>query len=632
MLSFKNISIKNKIIGISLFVSLITIIIGFVFILFYNVENLREETLNNAVMNSRLIGEYCIGPLTFDDVQAADTILAKLRTIPQVETGALYDKNGILFATYKRNEEYYVPPLLEKEPESRHYYRKNRFVVEHAINYQGETYGAIILSVSTRFMRQRIQQHILMLLATLAGMFVIAFLLANQLHRLISQPILDLAQFTRKIALEGNYDLKLPTKTNDEIGLLYEDFNTMLEQIRMRDNERDQVEEKLKEAKEKAEESDRLKSAFLANMSHEIRTPMNAILGFTELLTLSDAEITTEEKEHYIDLIQNSGNSLLHLIDDIIDISKIEAGQLKIIYKDCDLDKLLHDLVDAYQEIKKKRGKSQVDVRLHISENAQKRLIRTDPHRLNQVISNLLDNALKFTDSGFIELGCTTLTTRKLQLYVKDTGIGMDKHKQQIVFDRFYKVEDDKTKLYRGAGLGLAICKSLVDMLGGQIWVDSEPRKGSLFTFTIPLIPAKQKREARIKRSQGINHINWHEKNILIAEDEPTNFAYLKEVLKPTHATIIHATNGREAIEIIQSKQVDIIIMDIKMPVMNGFEAAKIIKGMAPHIPIISQTAYAMESEMEVAKYAGMDDYLVKPLKPAVLISAIQKQFSAEPE
>ncbi len=627
MLSFKNISIKNKIIGISLFVSLITIIIGFVFILFFNVENLRSETLNNAVMNSRLIGEYCIGPLTFDDVRAADTILAKLRTIPQVETGALYDKNGILFATYKRNEEYYVPPLLEKEPVTKHYYQKKRFVVEHAIQYQGETYGAIIISVSTSFLRQRIQQHVLLLLATLAGMIVIAFFLANQLHRVISQPILDLAQFTRKIALEGNYDLKLPKKTNDEVGLLYEDFNTMLEQIQMRDTERDQVQEKLKEAKEKAEESDRLKSAFLANMSHEIRTPMNAILGFTELLTLSDSEITAEEKEHYIDLIQNSGNSLLHLIDDIIDISKIEAGQLKIIYKDCELGKLMNNLMDSYQEIKKKRGKEVVELRLHVSENAKHRTIRTDPHRLNQVLSNLLDNALKFTDTGYIELGCTALTTRKLQFYVKDTGIGMDKQKQEIVFDRFYKVEDDKTKLYRGAGLGLAICKSLVDMLGGQIWVDSEPRKGSVFTFTIPLIPAKSKDRTKEKLVQGTNHINWHNKNILIAEDEPTNFAYLKEVLKPTRANIFHAANGREAIEITQNKRVDIIIMDIKMPVMNGFEAAKVIKGMAPHIPIISQTAYAMESEMEVAKNTGMDDYLVKPLKPAVLISAIQKQF-----
>jgi signal transduction histidine kinase len=628
MLSLKNISIKNKIIGISLFVSLITIIIGFVFILFFNVENLRSETLNNAVMNSKLIGEYCIGPLTFDDVRAADTILAKLRTIPQVETGALYDKNGILFATYKRNKEYYVPPLLEKKPVSKHYYRKNRFVVEHAIQYQDETYGAIIISVSTSFMRQRIQQHVLLLLATLAGMIVIAFFLANQLHRVISQPILDLAQFTRQIALEGNYDLKLAKKTNDEIGLLYEDFNTMLEQIQLRDTERDQVEEKLKEAKEKAEESDRLKSAFLANMSHEIRTPMNAILGFTELLTLSDTEITPEEKEHYIDLIQNSGNSLLHLIDDIIDISKIEAGQLKIIYKDCDLDKLMNNLMDSYQEIKKKRGKEAVEIRLHVSENAKNRTIRTDPHRLNQVLSNLLDNALKFTDNGYIELGCTALTTRKLQFYVKDTGIGMDKQKQEIVFDRFYKVEDDKTKLYRGAGLGLAICRSLVDMLGGQIWVDSESRKGSVFTFTIPLIPAKKKTGKQEKLPQGINHINWRDKNILIAEDEPTNFAYLKEVLKPTRATILHAGNGREAIEITQNKKVDIIIMDIKMPVMNGFEAAKIIKGMAPHIPIISQTAYAMESEKDVARNAGMDDYLVKPLKPAVLISAIQKQFT----
>lgn len=626
-LSLKNISIKNKIIGIALFVSMIAIIIGFVFILFFNVENLRNETLNNGVMNSRLIGEYCIGPLTFDDVQAADTILAKLRTIPQVESGSLYDRNGILFATYKQKEETYVPPLLEKSPETRHYYKDKHLVIEHAINYQNENYGAIILSISTDFLTQRIEKHVLLLLATLAGMLVIAFILANQLHRIISQPILDLAQFTRKIALEGNYNLKLTTKSDDEIGLLYEDFNTMLEQIKLRDKERDQVQAKLKEAKDRAEESDQLKSAFLANMSHEIRTPMNAILGFTELLTISENDITSEEKSHYIDLIQNSGNNLLHLIDDIIDISKIEAGQLKIVYKDCDLTKLLNNLTDSYQEIKRKRGKAHIDLRLRLSENTQNRIIRTDPNRLNQVISNLLDNALKFTEEGFIELGCTALTTRKLQFYVKDTGIGMDSQKQQVVFDRFYKVEDDKTKLYRGAGLGLAISRSLIDMLGGQIWVDSQPGKGAVFTFTIPLIPSKNKISQK-KSSRKPTNLDWKDKTILIAEDEPTNFSYLREVLKPTGVNLLHAHNGKEAVDTIKfNKRIDIIIMDIKMPIMNGFEATKLIKEMAPEIPIISQTAYAMENEIEIARNTGMDDYLIKPLKPGVLISTIQKHL-----
>jgi len=626
-LSLKNISIKNKIIGIALFVSMIAIIIGFVFILFFNVENLRNETLNNGVMNSRLIGEYCIGPLTFDDVQAADTILAKLRTIPQVESGSLYDRNGILFATYKQKEETYVPPLLEKSPETRHYYKDKHLVIEHAINYQNENYGAIILSISTDFLTQRIEKHVLLLLATLAGMLVIAFILANQLHRIISQPILDLAQFTRKIALEGNYNLKLTTKSDDEIGLLYEDFNTMLEQIKLRDKERDQVQAKLKEAKDRAEESDQLKSAFLANMSHEIRTPMNAILGFTELLTISENDITSEEKSHYIDLIQNSGNNLLHLIDDIIDISKIEAGQLKIVYKDCDLTKLLNNLTDSYQEIKRKRGKAHIDLRLRLSENTQNRIIRTDPNRLIQIISNLLDNALKFTEEGFIELGCTALTTRKLQFYVKDTGIGMDSQKQQVVFDRFYKVEDDKTKLYRGAGLGLAISRSLVDMLGGQIWVDSQPGKGAVFTFTIPLIPSKNKIPQK-KSSRKPTNLDWKDKTILIAEDEPTNFSYLREVLKPTGVNLLHAHNGKEAVDTIKfNKRIDIIIMDIKMPIMNGFEATKLIKEMAPEIPIISQTAYAMENEIEIARNTGMDDYLIKPLKPGVLISTIQKHL-----
>ena len=630
-MSFYNkLSIKNKIISTILIVSTLTMVIGFTIVGYNDINGLKKEMHQHALMNTKLIGEYSVAPLTFDDNQGAENILSKLSTIAEIKSGVLYDRNGILFASYKKTDKLLLRPLYENPDElteSKSEFNKKSLLISHPIVYNNYKYGIIVIELDTTVLNQKINNYLLIIVLIFTGMVIFAFLLANQFQKPISQPILDLAKLTRKISEEGNYNTKLERKSNDEIGILYDDFNNMLEQIVSREKARDDAELKLQKEKERAEESDRLKSAFLANMSHEIRTPMNAILGFTELLTMPDSEVTPEEKENFIKLINNSGNNLLQLIDDIIDISKIEAGQLKIIKKDFNLNSSLQDIQKSYLEIRKQKSKEQIDIKVNDNVLEQNISIHTDPLRLNQVFTNLIDNALKFTEDGFIEFGYEIKNKKELLFYVKDTGVGMDQNKKDTVFERFTKLEDT-TRLYRGAGLGLAISKSIVELLGGKIWVESVLNFGSTFYFTLPFDQVSDSDDF-LKVSEDDLNYNWQGKTILVVEDEPANIIYIEEVLKITHARILKARNGKEAVQLFsENKDIDIIIMDIKMPEMDGFEATRIIKKMNKDIPIISQTAYAMPAEINKGLASGMSDYLIKPVKPKTLLSVLNKYLN----
>ena len=628
---FKNISIKSKLISIILLVTITTLIIGITIIVINNIVSFRNELLNNTLMNTKLIGEYCIAPLTFDDNAGAESILSKLETIPYIESGAVYDRNDILFASFTTEKNDFIPPLLDidVDSESTYFFKGNKLRVVHPITYKNTKYGSISIIATTSFLKSRIKKYILAILIIFSGAFVFAYLMANSLQKPISQPILELSEITQKISEKGDYNVHILKKSNDEIGALYDNFNSMLQQLVLREQARNNAEQDMLLAKEKAEESDRLKSAFLANMSHEIRTPMNAILGFAELLTLPDSSLTDEERINYTKLIHNSGNNLLHLIDDIIDISKIEAGQLKIIIKETHINRILKELVVSYNEIKKLKGRENVDLILNETALTQDIVLKTDPLRFQQIISNLIDNALKFTEDGFIEFGYHIQSKNFLLFYVKDTGIGIEQNKKQAIFDRFRKLEDDKTRVFRGAGLGLAICRNLVELLGGKIWVESVPGAGSSFYFTIPYIISQTNKA--YKTEHETYSFDWSKKKILIAEDEPANIIYLEEVLKPTSAVILKAVNGKQAVEIYKNHpEIDIVIMDIKMPEMDGYEASEQIKKINSLVPIISQTAYAMSDEREKFIKAGINDYLTKPIKPSSLLNIINKHLISE--
>lgn len=368
----------------------------------------------------------------------------------------------------------------------------------------------------------------------------------------------------------------------------------------------------LQKEKKKAEDADKLKSAFLANMSHEIRTPMNAIIGFTELIARTN--VSNSERLEYIKHIQNSGDLLLNLIDDIIDIAKIEAGELKIVEKDCDINDMLNELFRTFSQILKRTNKKSLELKLHKHFGDKNFVIKTDPFRLKQVLTNLLSNAIKFTEEGFVEFGYTFSGGNIIKFYVNDTGIGISQENQEFVFERFRQLEDPNVRKYGGTGLGLAITKNIVDLLKGQISLESEPASGTRVSVSIPYSDSVLKIDSN-ETSITNREINWADKTVLIAEDDDSNYVFLKSVLKETKIKISRVKNGKEAVEIIEKMpDIDLILMDVQMPVMNGYEATSLIRKKNIHIPVIAQTAYAMSGEKEKSKLAGCDDYISKPI------------------
>ncbi len=384
----------------------------------------------------------------------------------------------------------------------------------------------------------------------------------------------------------------------------------------------------LEEAKLKAEESDRLKSAFLANMSHEIRTPLNAIVGFTDLLASEDYD--KDELKDITKIIKTNSSALLQLINDIIDISKIEANQIEINQKEFYINEFFQGLNQTYkaQLINfGRRDEEGIRLKLFLDSTDKDMKIITDPFRIEQIFNNLFSNAQKFTQSGTIEMGYHIIQNKKIiRFFMKDTGIGITKENISVIFDRFRKIEDDKTRIYRGTGLGLSISSNHAKLLGGKMVVESEYGKGSMFYFDLPLKIAGLKVKPKEKVSKLQKTVpDWHNKTVLIVEDEDSNFRVLKTMLSKTGLKVLRAEDGTSAVTMFtQGKNnIDLVLMDIKLPEMNGIEATQIIKELNSNIPIIAQTAYAMFNEEQEIMKAGFDDYLTKPIISTVLFETL---------
>jgi PAS domain S-box-containing protein len=376
----------------------------------------------------------------------------------------------------------------------------------------------------------------------------------------------------------------------------------------------------LENAKLKAEESDRLKSAFLANMSHEIRTPMNSIIGFSEILK-SEAQ-SGKSVVQYADIIIKSSNYLLSLINDIIDISKIDAGKVNVLLEPTDINSVLSELRTVYQSRINNAGQD-VDLILDVPEPSC--TIRTDETRLRQILTNLADNAVKFTHNGEIRIGYEIQGDR-IEFFVQDSGIGIPKEKHNAIFERFTQAADTTEKLYGGTGLGLAIVRACVEMLGGNITLESEENKGTKFIFDLPYSPVKTGGSGEELNSG--NSIIFNNEHILVAEDNSETQMYIKSVFESYDVRISTVENGEKAIEFVMNNpDVKLILMDIQMPIMTGLEATVALREKGIDIPIIAQTAYAFDEDKEKSFKAGCDNHLAKPVKPALLISIVQKHL-----
>jgi len=378
-------------------------------------------------------------------------------------------------------------------------------------------------------------------------------------------------------------------------------------------------------AKQKAEESDLLKTEFLNNMSHEIRTPLNGILGFSKLLNTPDLQ--PDKTKYYTDIIENSGKQLMQIIDDILEISRLETKQVKALKNNVCLNNLLLQLFSIF-DIKAKENKTPLYLKKAL--NDKQSTIYTDQVKLNKILSNLLENALKFTSIGYIEIGYflvkthdrASLQENNIEIYIKDTGIGIDKEKQELIFDRFSQVEKEISQKVGGLGLGLSIAKENAELLGGTIRIESEKDKGTTFYVTLPYTP--------VFDNIDIENIK-NGKTVLIVEDEEINLLFIEELLVKSEFEIntIHAKNGLEAVEICKkNKKINLVLMDLKMPIMNGFEATTQIKKICPNLPIIAQTAYSTKTEEDKAKQSGCDNFISKPINKDKFNEMINKYLT----
>ena len=404
---------------------------------------------------------------------------------------------------------------------------------------------------------------------------------------------------------------------NDEEGKITH-FVAVKEDI----SEKKRIMEDLIAAKEKAEESDRLKSSFLANVSHEIRTPMNAIIGFSSFL--NEPTVDPDKIHFYTQIIQKQAYSLLAIIEDILDISKIEAGQMRMVESDGDIRELLLDIFNTYDATRQDNGKAGIHFLINNRLKEEENLVSTDFKWLKQILTNLAGNAFKFTSSGHITIGCRRAGQAMLEFFVEDSGIGIAPEKQEIIFERFRQADEAKNREYGGTGLGLAISRGLVELLGGKLTIHSQPGAGSTFSFTVPFKPVMT--HSKPVAIQGNKTYDWSGKRLLIVEDDAFNIDYLRLALAETAIEIDHARLGLDAIAKADEKgKYSLVLLDIRLPDIEGFEVARQLLLKEGSLPIIAQTAYASENYRKLCMEAGCVDYISKPIQHKLLLSKMSR-------
>ena len=648
MIGFQNLSIKRKLILIILTVSTSAIILGLIIYSILDIYNFRKEIEGNAKMSATLVGNYCIAPLLFGYKDEAIEILNKLEALPDIYNACVYDIEGNIFVSYEKlNESSYKYP---KAP-----FKENRIVgnflhLFHTILYQNETYGVIYMRISVEVIREKIVTNSIIMLILIGVLILPIYFLASRLQKIISEPVLALANITQRISQKDDFSVQIQTDRKDELGVLYNQFDNMLKQIRIRQEARDkaqhelktlneQLEQKVTErtaelentnvqlhtAKEKAEAASKAKSIFLSNMSHELRTPMNAILGFSQLL-IRDKN-TTPSQLDTIKTINRSGEHLLALINDVLEMSKIEAGHVSLRKTSFDLHALIEDIEVMFRVRTDVKG---LDLNVEVSDDFPKYVV-SDDGKIRQILINLIGNAVKFTDKGGINIRADLVekSDQNLKLYieVEDSGIGIKNEDLVKIFNYFEQVTS-RTKLHEGSGLGLAISKQFTTLLGGDITVKSKYGKGSNFRFEFVVQKGKKEDVFIEYNSKRVVSLTEEYKNfkVLVADDRETNRRVLTNLLKLVGFEVREAVNGKEALDIYQNWKPPLVLMDMVMPVMDGFEATRQIKELKEgrDTAIIAITASVLEDQVDMVLKTGTSDFIRKPFKEAELFEKIK--------
>jgi signal transduction histidine kinase/DNA-binding response OmpR family regulator len=634
---FRNTSIKNKLKAIILLTSGIVLLLASGAFVTHEIYSFRRSMVTDLFTLAELVGINSQAMLTFGNRKEAEQNLAALKAKSSIIFTLLFTADGNLLASYYREgvnknslpsysnlNDYYKQnqPVQDKDTaiEDSYFFVGNHIDVFKKVIIEGEWVGTVYIQSDLRELHNRLVWAASIIVVVMLVSLFLAFLLASQLQAVITKPIDHLLATMKEVSTQKNYSIRAEKLSTDELGTLIEGFNGMLTQVEMRDRElyqyRDHLEEKVKQrtvelalARDQALAANKAKSIFLANMSHEIRTPMNAVLGYAQILQ-RDTQLTKEQRES-IQIIQNSGNHLLGLINDILDISKIEAGAMELRPENFYLDDLISGIAAMF---KIRCEQKQLGWRVEDAIN-QHLLVDADQGKLRQILINLLGNAVKFTEHGEVVLRLARIAEEIYRIDVIDTGPGIPSNAQKMIFEPFQQEKAGFEK--GGTGLGLAITKRQVELMEGKLMLVSEVGKGSCFSVELPLPAGQGELILSTTHGQISRLAPGFQVSALVVDDVKENRDILSHMLQDIGVEVRQATNGLEAVNALHTKLSNMVFMDIRMPVMNGTEALSRIRQefVDEQIPCIAISASTLRHQTNEMLEAGFNSFISKPFR-----------------
>ncbi|HXM90974.1 MAG TPA: ATP-binding protein [Candidatus Dormibacteraeota bacterium] len=645
-MNFHNLSIKRKLTLITMLTSSAALVLSALSFLIYDLVSFRHLLIQDLRTQTEIIGYNSAGAMEFKDVPAATATLSALTAKEDIVAAVLYTVDGKEFAHYSRNNGAFPKVLPPVSQELGYRFDGGYLQVFHDVTLNGEHLGTLFLQSDMRQWSVRAKRYggILFIFVLVSGTF--ALFVSSKLQRLISRPILHLEDSMREVSVKKNYEVRATKSYGDEIGRLIDGFNTMLSEIQHRDGalrsandelktrtlelekeilHRRQTQEELLTAKHTAEEASRAKSTFLANMSHELRTPLNAIIGYSEMLDEEARESGRSENVEDLRKIQSAGKHLLSLINDVLDLSKIEAGKMGLHLEDFEVLPLIDDITTTLQPAAAKNGN---EIKLRVSENVG--FMRADITKVRQILFNLLSNACKFTDRGTITVDVDQNDRNGyIRFRVSDTGIGISEKQQQNLFFEFSQADASIARKYGGTGLGLAITHRFVQLMRGQISVESEPGKGSIFTVQLPTQVVLD--NTKVARSAAANEgeaspagSKIYQDTILVIDDDASVRDLMSRFLTKSGFRVVVASNGEEGLRLAKQEKPLVITLDVVMPEFDGWSVLKKLKSdpALSDIPVIIVTIVDNEP---MGLDLGAASYLVKPVDRDRLAVLVEK-------
>ena len=644
----QNASIAKKLTWMNMFVSGAALVLACASFIAYDMVTFRQAVVRNLSTQAQIIGSNSASALLFDDPQAAETTLSALSAAPDVLSAVIYTPDGQPLATYSRDKNDRIPvaPALAPGQLEVHGIRSNEILLVRSIVFKGRATGTVYIRSDLEALNRRLMRY-----AGIAGVVLLASLLAALLvssifRRSITKPIADLVEVAGVVAHDKDYSVRAtPIPRLGELSILIDAFNEMLTQIDQSErdlrNAHDGLEHRVQErtaelqaakdeveafsqtvlrAKEELERASKFKDQFLSTMSHELRTPLNAVLGFSDLLTEERYGPLNDRQRRYINHIHTGGTHLLRLINDILDLSKIEAGRLHLAIEDVPVSRCFAEALDTLRPLAEKKAQTFVQ---HPTQNL---CVRADATRFKQILMNLVGNAIKFTpEHGTIELAAKQMGAF-VRVEVRDSGPGIPLAEQKRIFEAFYRLSHSN-KAPEGTGLGLAITQRLVQLHGGELSIESEAGAGSSFFFTLPVVVAASTEKSQIALPQ---HKSGELPRILVVEDDPAAAHLIKLHLISVGYDVLSCDRPNRAVEMAAEMQPAAITMDIVMKPINGWELLLNLKTdpRTSRIPVIVITIL---DQPTTGVLLGADEYIIKPVEKPVLLAAIDRCLNQTP-